>query len=183
VAFSVENIDAPVSYMNGTFTVAFDPETIPYVNDAVPTATMVETAAIGFGPVWSRVDYFPFGVPDPGILIGYASGGFDNKTIALINVYDYRVRFIIDEQFNLLSARGAVKLFNGPVVGFDTSQGIGTVALWSVLIDGQPPVPNGAIPEPATWGLMIAGFGLIGAAARRRSRMPGAGRHVACVHG
>lgn len=26
----------------------------------------------------------------------------------------------------------------------------------------------GAIPEPATWGLMIAGFGLIGATARRR---------------
>ena len=28
---------------------------------------------------------------------------------------------------------------------------------------------NGAVPEPATWGLMIAGFGLVGAAMRRRS--------------
>lgn len=27
---------------------------------------------------------------------------------------------------------------------------------------------GGVIPEPATWGLMIAGFGLVGAAARRR---------------
>lgn len=27
---------------------------------------------------------------------------------------------------------------------------------------------GGVIPEPATWGMMIAGFGLIGAAARRR---------------
>ncbi len=26
----------------------------------------------------------------------------------------------------------------------------------------------GAVPEPATWGLMIAGFGLVGVAARRR---------------
>ncbi|MCS6986475.1 MAG: PEPxxWA-CTERM sorting domain-containing protein [Sphingomonadaceae bacterium] len=25
-----------------------------------------------------------------------------------------------------------------------------------------------AVPEPATWGLMIAGFGLVGAALRRR---------------
>jgi hypothetical protein len=28
--------------------------------------------------------------------------------------------------------------------------------------------PSGAIPEPATWAMLIAGFGLVGAAARRR---------------
>ena len=28
----------------------------------------------------------------------------------------------------------------------------------------------GAIPEPATWGLMIVGFGMVGAASRRRAR-------------
>ena len=27
-----------------------------------------------------------------------------------------------------------------------------------------------AVPEPATWAMMIGGFGLIGAAARRRTR-------------
>jgi PEP-CTERM motif len=27
-----------------------------------------------------------------------------------------------------------------------------------------------AVPEPASWAMMIGGFGLIGAAARRRSR-------------
>lgn len=27
----------------------------------------------------------------------------------------------------------------------------------------------GAVPEPATWGLMLVGFGMVGAAARRRS--------------
>ncbi len=31
-----------------------------------------------------------------------------------------------------------------------------------------PPPPPPAIPEPATWAMMIGGFGLIGAAARRR---------------
>lgn len=30
---------------------------------------------------------------------------------------------------------------------------------------------TGAVPEPATWAMMIGGFGLIGAAARRRTRM------------
>lgn len=29
----------------------------------------------------------------------------------------------------------------------------------------------GAVPEPATWGMMIAGFGLMGAAMRRRARV------------
>jgi len=29
----------------------------------------------------------------------------------------------------------------------------------------------GAVPEPATWGMLIAGFGLVGAAARRRSAL------------
>lgn len=28
----------------------------------------------------------------------------------------------------------------------------------------------GVVPEPATWGLMIVGFGMVGAAARRRTR-------------
>jgi hypothetical protein len=31
----------------------------------------------------------------------------------------------------------------------------------------------GSVPEPATWGLMIAGFGLIGAALRRRAGLSG----------
>ena len=35
---------------------------------------------------------------------------------------------------------------------------------------GDVTVPN-AIPEPATWGLMLGGFGLIGMSMRRRDRM------------
>jgi hypothetical protein len=34
------------------------------------------------------------------------------------------------------------------------------------IIAGNPPTP--VIPEPATWAMMIAGFGLVGAAMRRR---------------
>lgn len=32
-----------------------------------------------------------------------------------------------------------------------------------------PAVTSGAVPEPATWAMMIAGFGLVGGAMRRRS--------------
>lgn len=35
---------------------------------------------------------------------------------------------------------------------------------------GNPPGGGGAVPEPATWGLMILGFGLIGSSLRQRRR-------------
>ena len=39
-----------------------------------------------------------------------------------------------------------------------------------VLYDGptEPLPASVTVPEPATWALLIAGFGLVGAAARRR---------------
>ena len=40
--------------------------------------------------------------------------------------------------------------------------------------------PTGAVPEPATWGMMIAGFGIMGAALRsRRLRVSFGGKAVA----
>ena len=41
-----------------------------------------------------------------------------------------------------------------------------TVGWWTQ--QGGNPVPG--VPEPATWAMLIAGFGMIGAASRRRSR-------------
>ena len=37
-----------------------------------------------------------------------------------------------------------------------------------LVFSQDPKIPNGAVPEPAIWTMMIFGFGLIGAAARRR---------------
>ena len=51
---------------------------------------------------------------------------------------------------------------------------------WAGASDGPTPgnayfrnltISSGAVPEPATWGLMIAGFVMVGAAARRRNRI------------
>ena len=33
---------------------------------------------------------------------------------------------------------------------------------------GDTPIPNPGVPEPATWAMLIAGFGLVGATMRRR---------------
>lgn len=46
-------------------------------------------------------------------------------------------------------------------------------------IDPNVPLVGGTIPEPATWGLFVVGFGLIGGAARRVSARDGGRRSPA----
>jgi hypothetical protein len=68
-----------------------------------------------------------------------------------------------------------VSEFNGmidPMISFDLGSGYDFSGLTlDVAPDAQPPVTaGGGVPEPASWALMIAGFGLAGAALRRRRR-------------
>jgi hypothetical protein len=62
--------------------------------------------------------------------------------------------------------------------GFDHSMGIDDFQLVASFTAPQPPVFGGsAVPEPETWALLIAGFGLVGSLQRRqRSR----GKIVLC---
>jgi hypothetical protein len=52
---------------------------------------------------------------------------------------------------------------------------LGSQALIADLAPGDASVSAGAVPEPASWALMIAGFGLTGALARRSRVATGAG--------
>jgi len=52
-------------------------------------------------------------------------------------------------------------------VGFTREADLGNFAFAARWLDS--PLPGGAdVPEPATWALMLAGFGLVGATLRRR---------------
>jgi PEP-CTERM motif len=62
----------------------------------------------------------------------------------------------------------------GPELGNATFDGIlydhvNHVVTTSIAGAGIDPIPG--VPEPATWALMLAGFGIVGAAARRRANV------------
>ncbi|WP_293675906.1 PEPxxWA-CTERM sorting domain-containing protein [uncultured Phenylobacterium sp.] len=58
---------------------------------------------------------------------------------------------------------------NGASPGFDLNA---VQASFTSLVPGNPGLPGGSgpVPEPATWAMMITGFGLTGFAMRRRAR-------------
>ena len=61
------------------------------------------------------------------------------------------------------------RLWGGIHFRFDNEIGISTgstIGQWALRQDAF-----NAVPEPASWALMVAGFGMVGAAARRRVRM------------
>jgi hypothetical protein len=59
---------------------------------------------------------------------------------------------------NALNATGTVRI--------GSSRGTGSAS--EIFFSGGNFAPNGVVPEPATWAMLIAGFGMVGTAMRRR---------------
>lgn len=63
---------------------------------------------------------------------------------------------------------------NAVVIEGSTEPGLNTAlankSIW-FNVNLEPVPPTSAVPEPATWAMMIAGFGLIGVTLRRRRRL------------
>jgi hypothetical protein len=83
----------------------------------------------------------------------------------LVNFAAASGAFLVGQTEYALAVRGFL-VGNDPVTQFWTAERLSNEA----TIRGQVVTRSlaGVIPEPATWAMMIAGFGLVGAAARRR---------------
>jgi hypothetical protein len=80
---------------------------------------------------------------------------------------------------NLATITSVLNFFNDDIVlGGEQSAGfVDYIRIYDTALSLEqvtllaPPAVNGAVPEPTTWALMLAGFGLAGSAMRRRRRV------------
>lgn len=100
----------------------------------------------GLQPIYGAND-FPFGPYGGDVSNPTGSGNF---SIGLVNGQTYDMRFF---NFGNLSSAGGV-----------TADGSARAIIdWKIAYDNV-----GGVPEPTSWAMLITGFGLVGAAARRR---------------
>lgn len=107
------------------------------------------------GPVATTVPSFP------GFPLGVTSGAF-SETLDLTNPTSFNPAFITSSGGTVLGVRNALV---AGLLGGQTYLNIHTTVFPGGEIRGQL---LAAVPEPATWGMMLAGFGAIGYALRRR---------------
>ncbi|MFQ3596221.1 MAG: PEPxxWA-CTERM sorting domain-containing protein, partial [Sphingomonadaceae bacterium] len=102
------------------------------------------------------------------------SGLLSINCILMCNISD-------GDSFTFLTSGGALSgMFSGVEVNgflpgfvFGLVHGSNFVRLDILSAGMAPPPPEGVIPEPATWAMLIAGFGLVGVASRRRRQKIG----------
>jgi len=96
----------------------------------------------------------------PGFPLGVTAGSFSNG-FSLLDANNYSPAFVTANGGTAIGARDAlIAGLNGGRSYFN----VHTSAFPGGEIRGQ----FGVVPEPASWAMMIAGFGMVGAAMRRR---------------
>ena len=105
-----------------------------------------------------------------GSVFGYYALDINSFSLGSVSLvagdYAFAVQAVTPEFQTYLSQglvdSGAAETFDGGLTFTPSYEGMGGIGV--ALTDGAA-----AVPEPATWAMMLAGFGLVGVAARRRS--------------
>ncbi len=125
---------------------------------SLPTAITITSTPAGFG-----MDYLHSDIMDlwygPGFTVENGEITFANLGVNVFdeNWVDFQLRFnVYEEGVNTLFWNGG----QGPVLYGVGNQGGFSGVTYSLI--------SGPVPEPGTWLLLIAGFGLVGTAVRRR---------------
>lgn len=127
--------------------------------DSNPTPDMSSTSVFGDQIQFTNIAGTFDGVAGTASSIGFGSGLF-----ASLNVNGTSLGFTQFAGPTLFSGTSTAPIFSTGVFQL-TSIVSGSSTL--TISQAAPPV-TGAIPEPASWALMIGGFGLTGAALRRQ---------------
>ncbi|MFQ3595887.1 MAG: PEPxxWA-CTERM sorting domain-containing protein [Sphingomonadaceae bacterium] len=102
------------------------------------------------------------------------SGLYDYTKSLTLYVPTGETTLFLEGWFNLTICNGNFRcdFGNTSAIRFSAMpEGLSWTSQSGVFLSGlvaPPPPPGGVIPEPATWAMLIAGFGLVGSAARRR---------------
>lgn len=161
---------------------------------AAATYVYVGSWYVGAGPAWTDNPAVYSGQEAAALLFGgnasdYAISTIDSN-VANINFMTY-VDGWGDDQYLYTAVSQSYSLVTG--TGYNDPGGTGTAYSAYVLdhgcdvrysdpqasCDGSPGLNfafrmSGAVPEPASWGLMIAGFGMVGGALRSRRTLAAA---------
>jgi hypothetical protein len=143
-----------------------------YITSGTPT-TPVITANFGAtisGPSTTFDDIFQFIIPQNGKGSGSLSTSFSSPlnqlTISNVLVNGVNETLTSGSGGQSLTVSG-VPIING-VLNMIEVKGVTSSSAVAATFTGTATFAAGSVPEPASWALMIGGFGLIGLAMRRR---------------
>lgn len=133
------------------------------------SGTLLRSTILGAGTSGTLTDGFRYGSITPATLgVGtYQIGAlFTDGGDALFFPNSGAVTTIAGVTYVSGAFSEGATLRNPDVIGTEAPSYIGPNLLLEAAAD-----PVGAVPEPSTWAMMIAGFGMVGGALRRRPRV------------
>lgn len=112
-------------------------------------------------------------VKEIGFFMNYAPRVGDNATISALDINGNTFASYDLTQLAPISTPGGFNAFEFRGIRSDQTDiyGLRFGGNYILLTGTKNGIPNPGVPEPAAWAMMLAGFGLVGSAMRRRTKV------------